>query len=402
MNLEDVTYICSTIANLAGIPVRIYDRNNNELFYQSIIKFPLDPILPYKDEILQAEDHVTYYITPRFYYYGILNSSEYKVIIGPSRQRKASKKELSELAFDCSLLNDEIDSFIFAMESLVCLPLNSLLQMLCSINFVLNKEKLSLSNIVIFDEKQKELSNEIASKEANEMINESENVLDKKYQHNTFDLEQTIMLYVRHGDTAALKNWLKRAPAIRPGTISFDQLRQLKNTFIVTATLASRAAIRGGLETEEALSLSDAYILKCEGLSTYEAIENLQFHMVFDYTEKVEKIRFGKNPSKLIIDVSNYTQKHLSEPINVNKMSKELYISRTYLATRFKNETGMTLTDYIIKEKINEAKRLLSYTDKSISSIATYLGFSSQSHFSNAFKKIASLSPLEYRNKHQS
>ncbi len=402
MKLEDVTYICTTIANLAGIPVRIYDRNNQELFYHSIIKFPLDPILPFKDKILEAEDHVTYYITPRFYYYGILNSSEYKVIIGPSRQRKASKKELSELAFECSLPSGEADSFILAMESLVCLPLNSLLQMLCSINFVLNNEKLSLSNIMIFDEKQKELSNEIASKEANDAMDESQNALDKNYQHNTFDLEQTIMLYVRHGDIAALKNWLKAAPAVRPGVVSLDESRQLKNTFIVTATLASRAAIRGGLDTEEALSLSDAYIQKCEGLSNYEAIENLQFHMVFDYTERVEKIRFGKNPSKLIIDVSNYTQKHLSEPININKMSKDLYISRTYLATKFKNETGMTLTNYIIKEKINEAKRLLSYTDKSISSIATYLGFSSQSHFSNAFKKVTSLAPLEYRNRHES
>ena len=43
---------------------------------------------------------------------------------------------------------------------------------------------------------------------------------------------------------------------------------------------------------------------------------------------------------------------------------------------------------------------LLKYTDKSISSISVYLGFSSQSHFNHAFKKITNKTPIEYRKKH--
>ncbi len=61
----------------------------------------------------------------------------------------------------------------------------------------------------------------------------------------------------------------------------------------------------------------------------------------------------------------------------------------------------MTLTDYILGEKVMEAKRLLRYSDKPIGSIAYYLGFSSQSHFANVFKKYAECSPNEYRKKHQ-
>ena len=69
---------------------------------------------------------------------------------------------------------------------------------------------------------------------------------------------------VAKGSTAALREWMAGAPAIRPGILSNDQLRQLKNIFIVSTTLASRAAIRGGLAEEDAFSLSDAYIQKCE------------------------------------------------------------------------------------------------------------------------------------------
>ena len=125
----------------------------------------------------------------------------------------------------------------------------------------------------------------------------------------------------------------------------------MKNTLIVSATLVSRAAIRGGMSPEESLSLSDAFIRKCELLNTPQQISNLQYHMVLDFTERVEKIRRGKYPSRLVLDVANYIRHHLSETINTDDMAKELYISRPYLSAKFKEETGETLTDFILREK---------------------------------------------------
>lgn len=399
MKIDDVQYLCTTIGNLAGIPIRIY-KNTKRIFYYSLVNLPKDPIVPYEDKILKISDHIGYFITPRFHYYGIVNSEKYKIVLGPSRQWTANKTDLSELAFECDVPKDETENFIAAMESLVAMPLNSVLQTLCSMNCVLNGEKVSLADITIYDEEQFRLSEEITAKQTETHYEETNDLSNDTAVHNTLALEQTIMNFVRHGDTAALKKWLKSAPAIRPGILSSDTIRQLKNTFIVTATLVSRAAIRGGMDVNDALSLSDAYIQKNELLSSVEAIENLQYHMVFDYTEKVEKIRLGKTPTKLLTDIVNYVQKHLSEPVDIAALSKAMFISRTHLAVKFKKETGMTLTEFVLKEKIEEGKRLLRYTDKPISAIAAYLGFSSQSHFANAFKKYANSSPNEYRLKH--
>ena len=395
MKIDDVQYLCTTIGNLAGIPVRIY-KNSKQIFYYSLVTLPKDPIVPYEDKILKIPDHIGYFITPRFHYYGIVNSGKYKIILGPARQWTANDTDLTELAFECDVPKDETENFITSMKSLVAMPLSSILQTLCSMNFVLNGEKLSLADITIYDEEQFRLSEEITAKQTELHYEETTDTA----VHNTLALEQTIMNFVRHGDTAALKEWLKNAPAVRPGILSSDTLRQLKNTFIVTATLVSRAAIRGGMDVNDALSLSDAYIQKSELLSSVESIENLQYHMVFDYTEKVEKIRLGKTPTKLLTDIANYVQKHLSEPVDIDALSKAMFISRTHLAVKFKKETGMTLTEFILKEKIEEGKRLLRYTDKPISAIAAYLGFSSQSHFANVFKKYANSSPNEYRLKH--
>lgn len=122
--------------------------------------------------------------------------------------------------------------------------------------------------------------------------------------------------------------------------------------------------------------------------------------MVLDYTERVEKLRLGKTPTKLTTDIANYVQKHLTEPVDIAALSKAMFVSRTHLAVKFKKETGMTLTEFVLKEKTEEGKRLLRYTDKPISAIAAYLGFSSQSHFSNVFRKYADCLPSEYRIKH--
>ena len=399
MKIENVQYLCTTIGNLAGIPIRIY-KNDKQIFYYSVVNLPKDPIAPYEGKILKIPEHIGYFITPRFHYYGIVNSGTYKIVLGPSRQWSANKTDLTELAFECDVPRDDTENFIAAMESLVAMPLNSIMQTMCSMNFVLNGERLSLADITIYDEEQLRLSEEIAAKQAETHYDETNVLYDDTAVHNTLALEQTIMSFVSHGDTAALKEWLKNAPAVRPGTLSSDTLRQLKNTFIVTATLVSRAAIRGGADVNDALSLSDAYIQKCELLSSVESIVNLQFHMVLDYTERVERIRIGRTPVKLLTDIANYVQKHLSEPVDIEALSKAVFVSRTHLAVKFKKETGMTLTEFVLKEKVEEGKRLLRYTDKPISSIATHLGFSSQSHFTNVFRKYANSSPNEYRLKH--
>ena len=91
----------------------------------------------------------------------------------------------------------------------------------------------------------------------------------------------------------------------------------------------------------------------------------------------------------------------MSEAITTEAIAKELYMSRSYLSRKFSEETGETLTDFILRQKTEEARRLLRYSDKPLTSISAYLGFSSQSHFTRVFKKYTSLSPGEYRQRYE-
>lgn len=396
----DYNYLCTVIGNLSGIPVRIYE-SGKQIFYHSIVRLPADPLIAFRQQVLTLDSHVAYFITPDFHYYGVVNSGEYKIIMGPSVQTKNSDQVLKELAFQCDVSADDTDDFIRGMKSIVPMPLDSVLQILCTMNYIMNNEKLNLGDLRIYDSEQQHLKDQLEEARAtNNFDADIKSAFEQKNIHNTLALEQTIVNYVRLGDISALKKWFANAPAVRPGVLATDQLRQIKNTFIVTATLVSRAAIRGGMDIDDALSLSDAYIQKCELMSDLERITNLQYHMVLDYAEHVEKLRLGKSPSRLVLDVTNYIQHHLSEPITTDEIAKALFLSRSRLSVKFKQETGENLIDFILKKKIEEAKRLLRYTDKTAVAISTYLGFSSQSHFSRTFKKYARCLPNEYRKRH--
>ncbi|MBO4848100.1 MAG: helix-turn-helix domain-containing protein [Clostridia bacterium] len=388
----DLNYIAGSMGALSGVPVRLFE-NGERVFSSFPAKLPKDPFELYREEILSIRSHVGYFVSPLFHYYGIINFGESAMVFGPTSQIMAGEQELKELAFRLDVKRGDVRDFINGINGITRLPVESLLSILCTVNHFLNGgEKLALSDVAIYGGEQADIKAGVEKRRTERNFGEA-----PMEAHNTLALEETLMETVRMGDTVALKRWLAAAPAVRGGTIAPDQLRQLKNTFIVAVTLASRAAIRGGMREDDAFTLSDGYIKRAELLTDPPKIMNLQYNMIIEYAEQVEKLRRGTHGSKLAADAANYVRRHLSEHITAESMAEEFYLSRPYLSARFRAETGMTLTDFILGEKTEEAKRLLRYSDKSAAAIGAYLGFSSHSHFIRVFKKYAGVTPNEYR-----
>ena len=254
----DFDYLCRITANLSGIPVRVY-KGEELLSFHSPVTLIRDPMLLCKEQLWDIRDHVGYYLTEHFYYYGVLTSGETRFIVGPTRQLPASDQELRELAFHVGLNKEDTEEFGRSIKAIVNMPVESLLLMLCSINYMVNGEKLELRDLTITTAEQTSL----ATIRASQVMEKDGELLPPTPPHNSYSQEQAILRIVRKGDTAALHTWMERAPAIRGGILAPEHLRQMKNLFIVTATLCSRAAIRGGLDVDDAFSLSDSYIQSC-------------------------------------------------------------------------------------------------------------------------------------------
>ena len=391
MDRIDYEYVATSLSRISGIPVRIY-RDGNELCRAFPANLPKDPAERYRKEILAVTDHVGYFCSPDFHYYGVLNSGEVKIVAGPTSEILADDQKIRKDAFECDVPPEEINAFVEGMKAIRRLPVEKLQEILCALNYFLNGgEKLGLSELAINKSVQDEMKIKSEQGRTSRIYEESGG-----RRQSALNVEEAIMRIVRKGDTVALHRWLAAAPAVHGGVLAADQLRHMKNQFVVTATLVSRAAIHGGMDADDAFSLSDAYIQRCELLADHNSIINLQYHMLVDFTEQVEKLRQGENATRLSLDVANYVRRHLSETVSVEKMAQEFFMSRPYLSAKFKKETGRTLTDFILSEKVDEAKRLIRYTDKSLTAISAYLGFSSQSHFIRVFRKYAGVNPGEY------
>lgn len=312
---------------------------------------PKDPIVVYEDQLWKIHSHVGYFATKHFNYYGIVNYGNRKLVIGPTRQVANSEQELRELAFRVDVPVEETEAFITGMKNIVRMPVESVLQILCTFNYILNDEKLTLEDMTITDAEQSEWKRLLETQRSESKMDSFSEEMGNPNVYTSFDYEKQMLHMVSNGNVDELKKWISSSPDVRGGTLAKDQLRQIKNTFIVSATLVSRAAIQGGMDVQDALSLSDAFIQKAELTNSTSQLTNLQYYMVMDFTERVEKIRHGKEPTALVLSVTNYVHHHISDSIRARDIAEALYLSRPYLSSKFREETGQSLTDFILSEK---------------------------------------------------
>lgn len=391
----DYDYIASNISSLTRIMVRIF-KNKTLVSLYDPCGFPTDPAMLYLDKLVQIDKEVSYYITPYDQFYGVIRHKEYQLIIGPTFQMTPPRAQIREFMFQLGIRQNYFEQYLNFMLTITPMPLELFLHELCLIYYFISEKKLSLADFTLYDS-YSEISRQNRKTAEDVSLPDKENLFDSVPVHGTLEFEQTMLSLITDGDLDKLKKYFSGHSAGRPGKTSGNYLRQVKNIFISSVTLVSRAAIAGGLPSEESLTLSDRYIQHGEALNNPEQVMNLQYNMVMDYATLVSELRKGARYDKFMRSVTGYIREHLTESFNVERMANELFVSRSYLSTKFKKETGMTLTAYIQEQKIKKAMEYLKNTDKSILEISTFLGFSSQGYFQNVFKKCTGMTPKEYR-----
>jgi len=105
----------------------------------------------------------------------------------------------------------------------------------------------------------------------------------------------------------------------------------------------------------------------------------------------------------VIAEARDYIQRHFKDNISREQIAEAVFVAPNYLSRRFSAEMGINLREYVNMLRIEEAKKLLRATEKSISEIAGEVGYDNISYFSTVFKKFCGVSPLDWRlgEKHQ-
>ncbi len=95
--------------------------------------------------------------------------------------------------------------------------------------------------------------------------------------------------------------------------------------------------------------------------------------------------------------IKNYLDANYSENITLDTLAELSHMNKYYMAHAFTKYIGLSPINYLLQKRIQEGKSLLESTSYSIAQISSTLGFSSQSYFSQSFKKATGKTPVQYR-----
>lgn len=102
-----------------------------------------------------------------------------------------------------------------------------------------------------------------------------------------------------------------------------------------------------------------------------------------------------------IIEVQQYLNKYYNKNINLDRLAAIFFTSVSSLSREFKKVTGYTINNYIILNRLQTAKNLLSSTEMDINDIANEIGYDNPSHFSRIFKRYNNINPTDFRKQAQ-
>lgn len=145
----------------------------------------------------------------------------------------------------------------------------------------------------------------------------------------------------------------------------------------------------------EGIKRAELYHSLYNALTLHE-IEDLILRMAEEVVNLLGE-RFMDKNSKLVHQVRKLIDQNYDQPLTINSLSDQVYLSPNYLRSIFKDKTGMTIHDYLTRIRLDKAKELLADGSLKIQDIAQKVGYESTSYFISLFLKSQGVTPNEYR-----
>ncbi len=219
------------------------------------------------------------------------------------------------------------------------------------------------------------------------------------YRH-TYQEERRIMDAVKGGQVEEAVR-LSKEMDVNVGRLGESEVEHWRNLSIVATTLCARAAIEGGVVPATSYRISGFYINKITACRDIPQILIFRNHAIEELARRVREQKEKRHTSSYTEQCKEYVSAHYREKIYLDTIAESLGISSSYLSRLFRRETGTSLQDYINEVRVEKAANLLRYSGETLSGIAEYVNFPSQSYFGRIFKQKMQMTPKQYREKYK-
>lgn len=332
-----------------------------------------------------------YHLADGFFlnYRFLLLPEEKLLVLGPYLSMQPSQSVIFGFAQKAGLSSTGLRRLHTAYQKVPYLaensPIHAMLQTLCEMVW----SRFSVQKIDL---------NETLTQSGEYRVHEEDDILHHMHLlEERYRQEQALLDAVTQGNSELLSRLLRdigENPAIEHRLS--DPVRNIKNYCIIFNTSLKKAAQAGGVHPVDLNEISGAFARRIELASGTEEADRLMREMAAAYCEAVRRHAVN-GYSEMVREAIMYIRHNLSANLTLHTVAAAIQKNASYLSARFHKETGTTLTDYILKQRMRLALFLLSSTDFPVQTVAQYCGILDMNYFSKIFKKAMGQSPREYR-----
>ena len=344
----------------------------------------------------QAEQPLSLFSDQQFLHWGYLRDKDSgnALLIGPVSTVPLDDQALRAFMKAHTIPGDAFDEVKRVFDRIPPMTFQQFLYILRFLHYQLNRELIAedalLRSMLPENEKPGRYSR---SRLYDKGLTEDAPNFDEGYR-----TEQMLLHLIDTGNLSELRQ-MAMDPDLPMPEVGNTPMSQQKTACVVVITVISRHVIRKGMDVNTAMRLSDLYLRGIDSARNTKELTMLVNNAYADYSERLRALRIPAASSPLVHKCVQYVQETVNTPLSVSDVAAYVGKSASYVSTKFKSEMGCTLSSFITRCKIEEAKSLLQHSDMSIADISSYLCFSDQCYFHRAFRKLTGETPLEYRKK---
>lgn len=317
----------------------------------------------------------------------VLHMEEHLIVFGPFMQNVADEKfcEMVKRTSGIRSLPQEMQTYYYSLP-------------VCTLPTVISMAQLFLSHV--YDSPVNAPVHRVSpfTKSAGtaEKIAKSEHA-DLKQLSQRYAMENTILSEVACGNAVgALKGLKQFLDTVNHITYISDPIANQKKLNTIYNTLLRKTIEHAKLDLVSVDRISAKFSYQTENTNTLEGLRTLQYDMVSSYCALVKNNSL-RNFSPIVRKALCYIHEMLGEQVQLAEIARACDVSPNYLSARFNQETGCSIAVYINRKRVDKIVDLLQNTNRSISDIAAYVGFTDLNYCIKVFKKSKGVSPGAFR-----
>ena len=130
-----------------------------------------------------------------------------------------------------------------------------------------------------------------------------------------------------------------------------------------------------------------------------DCIDSMMVYVRYLTKNAVNYADFAGKPDSVVWKIQRYIDQNFNREITRNDLAGIVYLNPDYISRLFKKKTGMSISTYLLKKRIDLAKELLENTSMPVNVISTHVGYENYSYFTRMFRENTGYTPNEYRKK---